>query len=97
MAHSSRTPKPGYTNVTRRPTLDLLNLWFRNPDRSADKQHFFAQQEAVETVIPLNEITHKSDRVYRFRSHPITVDKGGKVAVRVISQFAEESTKVLTL
>ncbi len=37
------------------------------------------------------------DRLYGFRSHPITKEKGKKVAVRVVSQFGEESTKVLTL
>lgn len=37
------------------------------------------------------------ERVYGFRSHPIPVTKGRRVAVRVISQFGEESTKVLVL
>lgn len=37
------------------------------------------------------------DRLYGFRSHPIPAKKGRRVAVRVISQFGEESTKVLTL
>lgn len=37
------------------------------------------------------------ERVYGFRSHPIAAVKGRRVAVRVISQFGEESTKVLTL
>lgn len=37
------------------------------------------------------------DRVYGFKSHPIDAAKGQRVAVRVISQFGEESTKVLTL
>ena len=36
-------------------------------------------------------------RVYGFRSHPIPAEKGRRVAVRVISQFGEESTKVITL
>ena len=36
-------------------------------------------------------------RVYGFRSHPIPVEKGRRVAVRVISQFGEESTKVVRL
>ena len=36
-------------------------------------------------------------RVYGFRSHPVPAVKGRKLAVRVISQFGEESTKVLTL
>jgi adenine-specific DNA-methyltransferase len=37
------------------------------------------------------------DRLYGFRSHPIQSKKGRRVAVRVVSQFGEESTKVLTL
>ena len=37
------------------------------------------------------------ERVYGFQSHPIAATKGKKVAVRVISQFGEESTKVVTL
>jgi adenine-specific DNA-methyltransferase len=36
-------------------------------------------------------------RVYGFRSHPIPANKGRRVAVRVISQFGEESTKVVRL
>ncbi len=36
-------------------------------------------------------------RVYGFRSHPIPAGKGRRVAVRVISQFGEESTKVVRL
>ena len=37
------------------------------------------------------------ERVYGFRSHPIPAIRGRKVAVRVISQFGEESTKVVVL
>ena len=38
------------------------------------------------------------DRAYDFRSHPIRVTRHGqKVAVRIVSQFGEESTKVFTL
>lgn len=35
--------------------------------------------------------------LYDFRSAPIKYEKGRKLAVRVISQFGEESTKVITL
>jgi adenine-specific DNA-methyltransferase len=34
-------------------------------------------------------------RIYGHKSHPFAVKKGQKVAVRVISQFGEETTKVL--
>ena len=37
------------------------------------------------------------ERVYGHRSHPIAAEKGRRLAVRVISQFGEESTKVLSL
>ncbi len=37
------------------------------------------------------------ERLYGFQSHPISLKKGRQVAVRVISQFGEESTRVLTL
>ncbi len=38
------------------------------------------------------------DRIYGFQSHPIEVKKEHqRIAVRVISQFGEESTKVMTI
>jgi adenine-specific DNA-methyltransferase len=38
------------------------------------------------------------DRIYGFSSHPIQVTRNGqKVAVRIVSQFGEESMKVFTL
>ncbi len=47
-----------YQNTTR-ITKDLLNYWFNNPDRN--KKLFFAQQEAIETAIWLNEVADKSN------------------------------------
>jgi adenine-specific DNA-methyltransferase len=37
------------------------------------------------------------DRLYDFRSEPMDYVEGRKVAVRVVSQFGEESTKVITM
>jgi adenine-specific DNA-methyltransferase len=37
------------------------------------------------------------ERLYAFKSHPILATAGRRIAVRVISQFGEESTKVLTI
>ncbi len=37
------------------------------------------------------------ERVYGHLSHPVAATKGRRLAVRVVSQFGEESTKVLTL
>ena len=51
----------GYPDVSSRVTRDLLNYWFANPERPDYKKLFFAQQEAVETAIWLNEVAHKSN------------------------------------
>lgn len=49
-----------YPNTTR-VTKELLNFWFNNPDRHAIRKLFFAQREAVETAIFLNEIAERSN------------------------------------
>ncbi len=49
-----------YPNTTR-ITKVLLTYWFDNPERHAVKKLFFAQQEAVETAIWLNEVAEKSN------------------------------------
>jgi adenine-specific DNA-methyltransferase len=51
----------------------------------------------LERTLKLEIDDEAFERVYGLRSHPIAADKGRRVAVRVISQFGEESTKVLTL
>ena len=51
----------------------------------------------VEKTLKLELDDEAFGRVYGHRSHPIEVRPGRRVAVRVISQFGEESTKVLTL
>jgi adenine-specific DNA-methyltransferase len=51
----------------------------------------------VEKTLKLEIDDEAFARVYGLRSHPIAREKGRRVAVRVISQFGEESTKVLTL
>jgi type III restriction enzyme len=49
-----------YPNTTR-VTRELLMFWFENPERHATKQLFFAQREAVETAIWINEVAEKSN------------------------------------
>ncbi|MBL7857253.1 MAG: DEAD/DEAH box helicase family protein [Cyclobacteriaceae bacterium] len=49
-----------YPNTTR-ITKELLNFWFLNPERIVTKKLFFAQQEAVETAIWINEVAEKSN------------------------------------
>lgn len=50
----------GYKDTTR-VTLTLLKFWFDNPEREVTKKLFFAQQEAIETAIWLNEVAEKSN------------------------------------
>lgn len=49
-----------YPNTTR-VTKELLTFWFNNADRPVTKKLFFAQQEAVETAIWINEVAEKSN------------------------------------
>jgi type III restriction enzyme len=44
---------------TTRISKELLRFWFDNPERIVTKKLFFAQQEAVETAIWLNEVAAK--------------------------------------
>ena len=50
----------GYNDVTR-VTQTLLNYWFNNPEREVTQKLFFAQQEAIETAIWLNEAAGKTN------------------------------------
>ncbi len=49
-----------YPNTTR-VTKELLTFWFANPERLVTQKLFFAQQEAVETAVWLNEVAEKSN------------------------------------
>lgn len=49
-----------YPNTTR-VTKELLDYWFNNPERYIHHYLFFAQREAVETAIWLNEVAEKSN------------------------------------
>ena len=46
---------------TTRITRELLQFWFLNPERDATLSLFFAQREAIETAIWLNEVAEKSN------------------------------------
>ena len=46
---------------TTRITRELLNFWFLNPERDITLSLFFAQREAIETAIWLNEVADKSN------------------------------------
>jgi len=51
-----------------------------------------------ETRVHIPSKEEAFDRLYGHISHPIEIKKKGqKIAVRMISQFGEESTKVITV
>jgi type III restriction enzyme len=59
-AEVSRWRADGYQNTTR-VTKELLQFWFENPERVPTKKLFFAQREAIETAIWLNEVATGSN------------------------------------
>src|SRR5258708_10008190 len=50
----------GYPQTTR-ITRELLRFWFLNPERDMAQSLFFAQREAIETAVWLNEVAEKSN------------------------------------
>jgi adenine-specific DNA-methyltransferase len=55
------------------------------------------RRQQLQSTLKIEIDEEAFDRLYGHESHPIDFKKGKKVAVRVISQFGEESTKVLTI
>src|SRR5437667_5957610 len=55
---------PGVTRVSG----ELLHFWFKNQERHFTQSLFFAQQEAIETAIYLNEVAEKSNVGQRIAS-----------------------------
>ena len=54
-------------------------------------------KKKVEKTLKIEIDDEAFDRLYGHISHPFEIKKGQKIAVRIISQFGEESTKVLTV
>ena len=55
-------------------------------------------KKKVEKTLKIEIDDEAFDRLYGHISHPIAIkSKGQKIAVRVISQFGEETTKVIKL
>jgi len=87
--------------------LDLFGDWAEEED--GDKKDFAAWRKGLDTVA--KDLAKKKaertlrlefnediwDTLYGFKSEPIPYEKGKRIAVRVVSQFGEESTKVLEM
>lgn len=72
---------------------DEFNKWKSGLSELAKRK----TKRKVEQTLKIEIADEAFDRLYGFQSHPIPKQQGRKIAVRVISQFGEESTKVLTL
>ena len=70
---------------------DEFKKWKKGLDDLAKQK----TKKNVEKTLKIEIDDEAFDRLYGFKSHPFEIKKGQKVAVRVISQFGEESTKVL--
>jgi len=90
-----------YPDVTSRVTRDLLTFWFSNPDRPTWKKLFFAQQEAVETAIWLNEVAHKSNAgthaLNKLRRANETVEDPASVLPRIAFKMATGTGKTVVM
>ncbi|MBD3615377.1 MAG: site-specific DNA-methyltransferase [Gracilimonas sp.] len=70
---------------------------FKDIKKDLKDQEKYATKKAVEHTLRIEIDDEAFDRLYGLKSHPIEYKEGKKVAVRVVSQFGEETTKVITL
>ena len=90
-----------YAGVTGRVTHDLLRYWFTNPERPDHKKLFFAQREAVEAAIWLNEVAPKSNVgshvLDQLRLAQHTVDDPASVLPRICFKMATGTGKTVVM
>jgi len=72
---------------------DEFNKWRKGLDNIAREK----TKKNVEKTLKIEIDDEAFDRLYGFKSHPFNVKSGQKIAVRVVSQFGEESMKVLVV
>jgi adenine-specific DNA-methyltransferase len=70
---------------------DEFDDWKKGLGKLAEEK----TKKKVEQTLKIEIEAEAFSRLYGHRSHPFPVRKGQKIAVRVISQFGEETTKVL--
>ncbi len=69
--------------------------WKKSLDKMA-KQSAKTKKKA-ETTLRLEMCDELWDTLYDFKSEPIPYEPGRKICIRVVSQFGEESSKVITM
>ncbi len=72
---------------------DEFDKWRRGLDDMAKR----GTKKKAEQTLKIDIDEEAFDRVYGHISHPIKVEKGKKITVKVISQFGEESMKVIEI
>jgi len=91
--------REGYPGVTSRVTRDLLLHWFESPDRPAWQRLFYAQREAVETAIWLNEVADKSNpgthALNQLREEQQTAGEGDDALPRIAFKMATGTTQAV--
>ena len=91
----------GYPGVTSRVTRDLLRFWFENPDRPAWQRLFYAQREAIETAIWLNEVAEKSNpgshALRELRQRQETSGQGEDALPRIAFKMATGTGKTVVM
>lgn len=70
---------------------DEFKKWRKGLDDLAKR----SSKKKAERTLKIEIDDEAFDRLYSFKSHPVKAKAGQKIAVRVVSQFGEESTKVL--
>jgi adenine-specific DNA-methyltransferase len=70
---------------------DEFNKWKKGLDNLAKE----STKKKAEKTLKIEIDDEAFERLYGHVSHPIEVKKGQKIAVRIISQFGEECTKVV--
>ena len=80
-------------------TKVLLNFWFNNKDRKL--KYYFAQREAVESVVYLYEVVraHSGPELRKFESYKLSNEQFGEDWARYVLKLATGSgkTKILSL
>lgn len=72
---------------------DEFNKWKRGLSDLAKQQ----TKKNAERTLRVELDDEAFDLLYGFRSHPIAATAGRRIAVRVVSQFGEESMKILNV
>ena len=84
---------PGTTRVTK----ELLSFWFENADRHSELKLFFAQREAIETAIWLNEVADKSNPGQHILGRIAAAQKDGGALPRIAFKMATGTGKTVVM